>query len=479
MSASFSSATKVVKKKVTDKDPYDGTDVVKFANDEKKYSILCQPDANSALVLAQKKEFCDFDLETLNADLDVVGHFMLIAFTAAAAAPPTKEMTLIKVQIKELSISIADLCRKSSVTVTDFAATSKIILEEMECTYQFLIDGYEKMAIVSMASISTYAQKMAETASQLQKACEAERKKVMKAIKSCEFGKTHADKENADKGRLAGVLDEELKSLEEEEKKLEEDEKEAKELRKKYEKMEDEEISKIRTSAFEAVANLLTAPACMAVNCAAVATTGSAPITEGLGTMIFSGDKKDASKRAEMYKEKEELHFQREIKFHKERKAKIQKKIDVMSKIESCKEKQDYTIVANKCLHEVVNCLNDVTRVLARVTEFWENLQRYCERLAAGGIKPMIEKSLESYNKTERIDIWTERSFKVKAVRYYARWVAFHSLCVEHKIKINVTKETLYGYISANPTCEEANKEFSKLTRQHKKLLEDELKRKT
>ena len=61
----------------------------------------------------------------------------------------------------------------------------------------------------------------------------------------------------------------------------------------------------------------------------------------------------------------------------------------------------------------MVNCLNDVTRVLARATEFWENLQRHCEKLAAGDIKPMIE---ESYTKEERIGYWTSPSFKEKAV---------------------------------------------------------------
>ena len=112
--------------------------------------------------------------------------------------------------------------------------------------------------------------------------------------------------------------------------------------------MEDEEIRKIRTSTFEALTNLVTAPLCMAVNCVPAVTTGSAPIKEGFGTTFFSGDKKNASERAGKNKEQEALQYQREIESGDKRKEKIQEKIDVMSKIESCKEKQDYTIVAIK-----------------------------------------------------------------------------------------------------------------------------------
>lgn len=144
---------------------------------EENYSLRSIPDPESALVLQERKNLSlngSLDLRTLVTDLAQVGGFIRIAYYATAGAGPSEDMHKLQMQIQNLGFEITDLCAKSAVTVSNFSRTTRTILQELKGAYQFLLDGFEDMAIDRIAGLSVLANKMANAALELKNAFELE-----------------------------------------------------------------------------------------------------------------------------------------------------------------------------------------------------------------------------------------------------------------------------------------------------------------
>ena len=401
-----------------------------------------------ALIEAEKKEFKDLDLQSVVSDLIQVGGFIRIAYTAAAGAPPTPEAHKIKMTIKDLGFNIAELCSRSSVTIVDFGASTKIILQELESTYEFLLEGYENMAVLSMASLAEHAKKMAAAALELHKECVSQRDRVKEAIRSCEFEKAREEQEQLRLAEKERELKRKLESLQEDIKRIALDEHNTRERRKKYQELEDKEIHNMKSDLFEIV-------------------------TFGL----FGGTMRDARERADRFKDKAEEELLRERAFYDMRRCSIQRRDEMASKIESCKGQQADTEIAIGCLHEACSSLNDLVVVLFRAAEFWQKLQKHCERLSEDSVKSMIKEGMNFNTREERLKFWTSKVFKTRATSFYVKWAALHEVCIEYGRQIDFTKEELFRYISENPMRSEARERLPALTHEYRVILKEELQR--
>ena len=140
---------------------------------DETFSILEVPDSNSTLV----KELEDVvlaggDLNSLMTDLSMVGKFTRIAYNGVAG------YTDLQIKIYHIRVNVSKLCDKSAITVGKFKKASRAFFVDLQTTYQFVVDGMEDMAIVTLQGTATVIQGMANDADELAKTFEEESEQV-------------------------------------------------------------------------------------------------------------------------------------------------------------------------------------------------------------------------------------------------------------------------------------------------------------
>ena len=308
---------------------------------DEEYSILSIPSETSALVKLEREELVGsntLSLKTLVTDLGRVGEFIKIAYNATLSAGISGDENIHKLhlQIRSLGSGIADLCGMSAVTVSNFRSTTRTILQELKGAYQYLLDGFEDMAVDCMENLSTLAKKMADAALALQQEIKQHEKKVAMAL---DDSKTATFMEEHEIRKMEAMREKRQREIEELDKeiartaKLEADTRKA---RMDLEQKELDEIKKIETGALEAIGNL---------------------IWEGAGTRLFGGHKRDAKERKAMYHESAIAKQEEERKAREDRKQYIHQQQQFISDIKSCETKESNAAQAVKYLHAACGAL--------------------------------------------------------------------------------------------------------------------------
>ena len=142
------------------------------------YSLDKIPSENSGVVTADKERLLGIiDLKTLVKDLGRVGGFIRVAYNGVGAAG--HEHTEEQIEIQQLGYDITKLCDKSAVTVAKFKKASSTVLIDLQCTYEYLLDNLENMAIHTLSSVSKLAEEMEKAAMELHDDFEAEKRKSL------------------------------------------------------------------------------------------------------------------------------------------------------------------------------------------------------------------------------------------------------------------------------------------------------------
>lgn len=160
------------------------------------FSIIEIPLSSTALVQDQKKLLLGaVDLPALVDDLGRVGNFIRIAYNGVAG------FTDLQISIREIGVDVTKLCDKSAVTVSKFKTASGSILEDLQGTYRFLMDGLEDIALVTLAAVADVAKDMASAAGELQKEFSDEADKVEDTLKKTMItkGSEHERKKELEK----------------------------------------------------------------------------------------------------------------------------------------------------------------------------------------------------------------------------------------------------------------------------------------
>ena len=149
---------------------------VKIGSEE--FSIVEVPSSATTVVRKQREHLQgSIDLSVLVEDLGYVGNFVRLAYNGTAGH------TELQIQIREIGYDVTKLCDKSAVTVSKFKQASGSILDDLQGTYQFLLDGLEDIALETLASVSEVAKGMATAAEELHKDFADESLKVEGVLK--------------------------------------------------------------------------------------------------------------------------------------------------------------------------------------------------------------------------------------------------------------------------------------------------------
>ena len=407
-----------------------------------EFSIVKVPSSKTTAVAEQRELLLEsFELNVLVEELGRVGNFVRIAYNGVAG------YTELQIQIREIGYDVTRLCDKSAIVVSQFKQASGGILDDLQGTYQFLLDGMENIALLTLAAVSDVAKGIAPAVAELQREFEAESHKVEEALKIAMMGKK---KEMARKKEIA-----ENNVKYEEKKRRSEKRRRSSELRyikseQWYKEAEREEIT--RTS----IKNPL-----KAIVYAFVAPEGYVRFNE-------ESDEGLAKKyREEKLKHLDEMKKQRNL----QQKA-IRDISECIKKMKDCSDSPELATVAIDALHQAMGGLQKLSLVMLNIEAFWKQIQVHCEALTKDKMQDVVTKAMEM-PKRERLRKWTATGFKREAIAYYAQWVALDDVCAECLANIMETKKALHGYLTENPTVEEARANVHRLAA----MFSEELKR--
>ena len=397
---------------------------VKIGSEE--FSIVEVPSSATAVVRKQREYLLgSIDLSDLVEDLGRVGSFVNLAYNGTAGH------TELQIKIREIGYDVTKLCDKSAVTVSKFKQASGSILDDLQGTYQFLLDGMENIALVTLASVSEVAKGMATAAEELHKDFADESLKVEGVLKD-------TMKEKGEEGRKKKEIEEKERKFEADriraEKQREASEQEYAECEKRYREAEEKQ-EKAQASA---------------------ASPGKAMIDAFVSPFGFTVFDTEGDKvRAKKYREEKLKHLDNMKQQREQRRAALEEIAVFAKRIIDCRVDADLAEATIDALHKAMGGLRKLSAIMLKVALFWKQMQMHCETLARDKMQQMITEAMKEPKK-ERLRVWTSTGFKTQAITYYAQWVALDDVCATYMAKIKETQKNLYSYLTENPTLSES-----------------------
>ena len=433
---------------------------VEIEIDGETYALDEIPSENTGIVKAETERLLGvIDLRALVSDLGRVGGFIRVAYNGVGAAG--YQQTEQQIEIQQLGYDITKLCDKSALTVAKFKKASSSVLVDLQCTYGYLLDNLEEMALETLSAVSKLAGQMERAALELCDDFEAEATKVVTALKNTQNAKKIQVSKVEEEKKKRIQLEEDIKREKELMKEHQEKEREAEARRRAIEQQEDKAISKIGRVSLKSLANAFT--------------------TALLRVKVFDDD--DAEKQAASYRQNRLDALEAEKAIREKRQEALANMSAFTTKLRQCSNDQEMAECAVEALHEAIGALKHLSAVMMQAALFWKQMQDHCSSLADSEMKSQVESAMK-IPEEKRMKVWTSNSFKYKAIQFYSGWVALNSVCGVYMEQIKETQRDLYKYITENPTYEEskrilpdlADKFMADLQSDQKALKEKELK---
>ena len=428
------------------------------------FSLVKIPDVRSRLVNQTKEDLTgSLDLASLVNDLAKLGSFIRVAYNGVAGS------TKLQIKVQKVGYKVTKLADKSAVTVQNFKSASKSVLQELQGTYEFLLDGLEEMALETLSLLSKVAEQMAKAAEELHTDFDAATKDVIEALEDTQTEK--------------GCQEDLKKKMKDEQEEFEMKRKKAAALQK--EAIEAEEM--FNKLYYEAQAREDEALASEGDVLKTISNSISSVF--GAGVSLMKGDVekfqenmekiasntiyKDAKNQANAEKLK---HLDDMKKQRQQRMEANQQCIEFVERIKNCKDNDSLADVAIDALHNSVGALKSLSAIMMNAALFWRQMQKHCEALAQKDMQQMVERAMKLPDEKRR-KVWTSSTFKTKAVGYYSKWVALDDVCGSYMLKIKETRKDLYAYLEENPTIEQSRENVRRLAQSFGDDLKQEQKK--
>ena len=431
--------------------------------------LVTIPDAKSNMVLNAKDLLPgSLDLQSLVDDLGKLGNFIRVAYNGVAGN------TEVQIKVQTVGYKIAKLADKSAITVYQFKSASQSVLEELQGTYQYLLDGLEEMALETLSMLTDVVAEMATAAHELYSDFEKATDDVRDALENTQKAKGAEEEEKKTREKERQEFESRVKQAGQRQKNALEAEAKAQALYDQAQAREDKAMDK-QDSLLSALASVFTGT----ISAAKGAATGNFEKAAEEMKKIGSGYI-EAMKMANQEKMKhlDELQKEREVR----QKATVEW-IEFAEKIKRCEDDNELAEAAIEALHSSIGALKSLSAIMMKAAVFWQQMQSHCESLAKGEMQRSVETAMK-YPEEKRLKVWTSKGFKEKAVQYYSKWDALDDVCGVYMLQIRDTSQDLYNCFRENPTIEQAKNnvrqlatEFAKELKQAQgKLAEDQQK---
>lgn len=90
-----------------------------------------------------------------------------------------------------------------------------------------------------------------------------------------------------------------------------------------------------------------------------------------------------------------------------------------------------------------LDALDGIITIMSQALSFWTRLRDHCKQYGEESLQKSVEESLESMSPEERERRWKADSFKAQAFKFYALWMSLSRVCAESTQKLSVVNDTL------------------------------------
>lgn len=416
-----------------------------IAIDGEEYQLDQIPSESSGVVLNAKKKLSgSINLAKLVEDLGLAGELVRIAYNGVGAAGPKFQQ--LQIEIQGFGYNVAKLCNQSALTISRFESASATVVDTLQVTYSFLLDGLEEIAVSTLAGVSKLAGDMAKAAEDLHKnfAKEADNAEILLGKAQRQKGDEALHLEVLKAQRIEAEHKRKLQeSLLDDAKQLQD---QAEAERRKMEMKEYEELTQDNT--FINLINGLTS-------------------LVGLGKVLDTG-----ADRAKGYAQLIKDALEKEEKYRQMRYKAMNDMVEFANFVLKCDNDTNVAQIAVDALHRTAGALKDLSVLMLQACEFWKMLQDHCNSLSGSQMKNLFDVAMK-LPQEKRAKVWTSAEFKKSAVRFYAGWVALHCVCFEYIEPIKARQQELYAYLKENPTYEQSRRNLPELAAMFLKVLEE------
>jgi hypothetical protein len=303
------------------------------------FSLVKIPDVHSQLVKRSKADLTgSLDLASLVNDLAKLGSFIRVAYNGVAGS------TKLQIKVQKVGYKITKLADKSAVTVQNFKSASNSVLQELQGTYEFLLDGLEEMALETLSLLSKVAENMAKAAEELHTDFDAATTDVIEALEDTQTEK------GCQEDRKQKMKDEQ-KEFEMQRKKAEALQKDAVEAEELFNKLyhqaqerEDEALASVG-NILKSISNSLSSMLGAGVSLVKGDLEKFEENVEKIASNSIYKDAKDQANKEKM-KHLDDMKKQREIRMEANQQC-----IEFVERIKNCKDNDSLADVAIDALH--------------------------------------------------------------------------------------------------------------------------------
>lgn len=411
-----------------------GDDQAVVLLDGVSYSLTEIPSSTSKVVKFEKARLLgSIDLEALVDDLGRLGNCVRIAYHGVAG------YTELQIKVQRIGYDVTKLCDRSAITISQFKKASGTVLLSLQSTYQYLLDGLENMAVYTLADVAETAEGMSTAAKKLCTEFNEQAEHVIETVEEIartqgmeEKRKEKMEKERKDMEAKCAMYSARDKAAQEHERKAE--------LLYQAAQCREDEAVKAQTGVITSIINAV-----------------STKFLGGPAIPLDAHKDKAASAREEKLKQLEIMQEQQE-----HRRIALEQLAEFSERIQNSKVGETQVEAAIESLYKAHGALKSLAAVMMKAALFWEQMQNHCKELANGKIKKEIE-IVRKMPKEERLEVWTSRAFKLKAIHYCAGWVALDDVCSVYVERIKLTQQELYTYIQESLRPDAARKKVKEL----------------
>lgn len=125
--------------------------------------------------------------------------------------------------------------------------------------------------------------------------------------------------------------------------------------------------------------------------------------------------------------------------------------------IQQNNQKKITTDTAIQMLLIAIRCLKKVSSSLLTASLFWNSLEQYCQTLSQSMVNELLN-SVNSLDKEERIEFFTDSDFVLSIVQYASQWAAMYYVCDEYYYTAKKIYEQTDKNFTTMPSEDEAMK---------------------
>ena len=388
------------------------------------YSMVELPGSETQVVVDERRKLLgDIHLRTFVQDLGHVKRYIQLANDRMAAASSDPECGELQLEVQRLGYNVTRLCANSADTVSNCNRNSITILTDLQPMYEYLLDGFEDLALETLASVSDIAAQCAKAAEELNNSFDEIINIVERILQKMQ--KMKAEKEHTMKQREADFTTQEMKCQYEYQQFI-------KALNDKNKAEESYFGSKLKQE--KAIENFSDKKA--------------GGLLQGVYKVIgIASIEQTQESKDKQYKYLNEIKME-DLKMTLDKEEKVDQVLQSLGK--SIIELQRYSrevLMANSsanALHQAIEGLKPLRGTMIQAKHFWKRMKEHCKALSDSKLRDTVAKEMREHSDEQQLKFWISMPFKKQVVRLIAGWVALDDVCGEYvgyEYKKNPTPE--------------------------------------